>query len=106
MIEAEAESDRLSALRMIVPDAEIAAETLEAYWSHWRTEADRSRDTFRAAAKDFEALESGQAVLRLPDGSQWVSVGALVDADTCDEEFESGNTFLQALHRTLLRHKA
>jgi hypothetical protein len=99
------EFDRLIALRMIVPYSDVAAETLEAFWSRWEVEVDKSRDAFHAAAKEYEALELGEAVIRLPDGSRWVSAGSLLDVDTFDEEFESDNSFLQALHRILLGHK-
>ena len=100
------DSDRIMALQMVGPYAELPAESLERYWSHWRIDAEKSREAFRIVAKEFEALENGEAVILLPDGSRWVSTGSLLDVHTSDQKFESDNTFLQALHRALLNHRA
>ena len=105
MGDAVAEFDRLMALRMIVPFSEIQAEALEAYWTRWKEEARKARDTFRVGAKEFEALELGETVLRLPDGSRWLSAGALLDIDTYDDDVKGDNTFLLHLHRVLVDHK-
>lgn len=105
MSKAVGEFDRLMALRMIVPFSEILAESLEAYWTRWKAEAEKDRDSFRVVAKEFEALELGEAVLRFPDGSRWLSAGALLDMDMYDDDVKSDNTFLWHLHRVLVDHK-
>jgi hypothetical protein len=99
------EVDRLMALRMIVPFSEIPAESLEAYWTYWKAVVKKDRDSYRIVAKEYEALELGEAVLRLWDGSRWVSAGALLDMDVYDDEVKSDNTFLWHLHRVLVEHK-
>ncbi len=105
MSEGVAEYDRLMALRMIVPFSQIPTESLEGYWTHWKAEAERDRDTFRVLAKEYEALELGETVLRLPDGSRWVSAGALLDIDVFDDELPGDNTFLRHLQHILVEHK-
>jgi hypothetical protein len=72
----------------------------------WKEEAEKNRDTFRVVAQEYEALESGEAVLRLPVGSRWLSASALLDVNSSDEELDSDNAFLLALHSALLKHKA
>jgi hypothetical protein len=97
--------DRLIALRMIVPFSEIPAESLEGYWAHWKARGEQHLEAFRILAKEYEGLELGEAVLRLPDGSHWVSAGALLDLDIYDEVPNTDNRWLQQLHRVLVQHK-
>lgn len=102
MTSAVEDFDRLMALRMVIPWQEISAASLEEYWAQWPTE---ELDDFRVLAREYEALEIGEAVIQLPGGSRWISAGALLDIDVYDEDPPGDNTFLKTLHRMLMEHK-
>ena len=108
MTEAAEEFDRTLALRWVAFHREIATASLEGYWQQWDApEIRNDLSTAPAAMVDeYSALVSGEAVLRLPDSSRWISIAALCSTDVPDAEGPGDNVWLQRLAHDLWAHQA
>jgi hypothetical protein len=92
---------------------EIPAESLEAYWRQHDDPAFEEGvanipkallDEFNRLHEEFNRLYEGEGHLRLPDGSRWILVSALMETST-DVAVPLDNSFLRRLEALLWEHK-